>query len=149
MWAPRDCCLGAGEGGQASVPLQGPQGISPHRGDPSMIDLRPGSPDTSLVASATWRAAWRQAAATPGTAYPPAGSYELRVQLAEHLRLMRSVLRSPDDLLVTAGARDGFRLILTALRRRVRNRPLRIAVENPGYPSCTASPRLRARNPTD
>ena len=102
---------------------------------PEAIDLRPGSPDTSLVASAAWRAAWRQAAATPGAAYPPAGSYELRVQLAEHLRLMRSVLRTPDDLLVTAGARDGFRLILTALRRRVRNRPLRIAVENPGYPS--------------
>lgn len=102
---------------------------------PEVIDLRPGSPDTSLVASSTWRAAWRQAAANPGTAHPPAGSYELRVQLAEHLRLMRSVLRTPDDLLVTAGARDGFRLILTALRRRVRNRPLRIAVENPGYPS--------------
>lgn len=126
---------GGGEAGLASGRLSASNTGLVRPTTPEVIDLRPGSPDTSLVASSTWRAAWRQAAATPGTAYPPAGSYELRVQLAEHLRLMRSVLRSPDDLLVTAGARDGFRLILTALRRRVRNRPLRIAVENPGYPS--------------
>ena len=124
-----------GEVGLASVRLSASNTSLARPATPEAIDLRPGNPDTSLVASAAWRAAWRQAAATPGAAHPPAGSYELRAQLAEHLRLMRSVLRSPDDLLVTAGARDGFRLILTALRRRVRNRPLRIAVENPGYPS--------------
>nr|WP_237218615.1 PLP-dependent aminotransferase family protein [Rothia nasimurium] len=124
-----------GEAGLASACLPASNTGLVRPTTPEVIDLRPGSPDTSLVASSTWRAAWRQAAANPGTAHPPAGSYELRVQLAEHLRLMRSVLRGPDDLLVTAGARDGFRLILTALRRRVRNRPLRIAVENPGYPS--------------
>ncbi|WP_237224467.1 PLP-dependent aminotransferase family protein [Rothia nasisuis] len=99
------------------------------------LDLRPGSPNTALLASATWRSAWRAAAASPGTSYPAAGSPQLRSQLVEHLRLVRSVLCDPDDLLVTAGARDGFRLVLTALRRRVRNRPLRIAVEDPGYPS--------------
>ncbi|WP_237210013.1 PLP-dependent aminotransferase family protein [Rothia nasimurium] len=126
---------GSGEMGRTSARRRVPITSPADTANRDLIDLRPGSPDTSLVASSTWRAAWRQAAATPGTAYPPAGSYELRVQLAEHLRLMRSVLRTPDDLLVTAGARDGFRLILTALRRRVRNRPLRIAVENPGYPS--------------
>ncbi|WP_421083751.1 PLP-dependent aminotransferase family protein [Rothia nasimurium] len=119
-------------------PILPPQ-AGPHRDvaqtHKGLIDLRPGAPDTSLVASATWRAAWREAAATPGPAYPPAGSLALRVQLADHLRLMRSVLRSPDDLIVTAGARDGFRLILTALRQRVRSRPLRVAVEEPGYPS--------------
>lgn len=133
----RPAQLPAGSGEVGWVSAWGPTSTSssarPNTSE--VIDLRPGSPDTSLVASAAWRACWRQAAANPGAAYPAAGSYELRVQLAEHLRLMRSVLRSPGDLLVTAGARDGFRLILTALRRQVRNRPLRIAVENPGYPS--------------
>lgn len=118
------------------APAQSAQALPVQAGAQNpLIDLRPGAPDTSLVASAAWRAAWREAAATPGPAYPPAGSPALRVQLADHLRLMRSVLRSPDDLIVTAGARDGFRLILTALRQRVRSRPLRVAVENPGYPS--------------
>lgn len=105
-----------------------------------IFDLRPGHPDVSLLASSTWRAAWRSAAASPGAIYPPAGSLALRVELVEHLRLMRSTLRHPDDILVTAGAREGFRLLLTALRRRARNRPLRIAVENPGYPSLRRIP---------
>lgn len=104
------------------------------------LDLRPGIPDTSLLASASWRAAWRQAAASPGRTFPPAGSPQLRQQLAQHLRLTRSVLRDPQDLMVTAGARDGFRLVLTALRLKVRGRPLRIAVENPGYPSLQRIP---------
>ncbi|MGV3104091.1 MocR-like pyridoxine biosynthesis transcription factor PdxR [Rothia sp. 32237D007AR] len=133
--SPAQLPIVSGEGGRASAHTSAVHTVHPHAGPDEGIDLRPGSPDTSLVASSAWRAAWRQAAATPGAAYPPAGSYELRVQLAEHLRLMRSVLRTPDDLLVTAGTRDGFRLLLTALRRRVCNRPLRIAVENPGYPS--------------
>lgn len=127
--------LAPGEAGRTSAHRTAPNTAPTGPASPQVMDLRPGSPDTSLVASSGWRAAWRQAAANPGAIHPPAGSYELRVQLAEHLRLMRSVLRTPDDLLVTAGARDGFRLVLTALRRRVRNRPLRIAVENPGYPS--------------
>lgn len=107
-----------------------------HPADSSLpYNLRPGAPDVSLLASDTWRASWRRAAANPGSSYGPAGSADLRAELADHLRLTRSVLRTPEDILVTAGARDGFRLLLTALRQRVRNRPLRIAVENPGYPS--------------
>ena len=100
-----------------------------------VISLLPGAPDTTLLATTEWRAAWRRAAANPADGYPAAGSTQLRTHITEHLRLTRSVLRSPDDVLVTAGAREGFRLLLTLLRRRVRNRPLRIAVENPGYPS--------------
>ncbi len=100
-----------------------------------LIDLSPGTPDTSLLASSAWRSAWRKAAAEPGKYYPAAGSPELQVQLAEHLRLMRQMVREPAEILVTAGARDGFRLLLSALRQENRQRPLRIAVENPGYPS--------------
>lgn len=115
-------------------------GCSSELSGAEVFSLRPGRPDTSLLASSTWRAAWRTAAASPGTIYPPAGSSALRAELVEHLRLMRSTLRTPDDLLVTAGAREGFRLLLTALRRTVRDRPLRIAVENPGYPSLRRIP---------
>lgn len=120
-----------GERGWRPDSYQGPWG----RGEVA-FDLRPGQPDTSLLPSSTWRAAWRAAAANPGPVYPPAGSPTLRNELAEHLRLMRSTLRHPDDLLVTAGAREGFRLLLTVIRNRgERDQPLRIAVENPGYPS--------------
>lgn len=101
----------------------------------AVIDLSPGTPDTSLLTTSAWRAAWRVAAAEPGGAYPAAGSARLQNQLAEHLRIMRHVVREPANILVTAGARDGFRLLLTGIRQEHRNRPLRIAVENPGYPS--------------
>ncbi|MEX3610705.1 PLP-dependent aminotransferase family protein [Rothia sp. LK2588] len=102
---------------------------------PEAINMQPGHPDTSLLTSAVWRAAWRTAAASPGTQHPPQGSARLQEQLAEHLRIMRHVVREPQQVLITAGARDGFRLVLTALRQQRRNRPLRVAVENPGYPS--------------
>lgn len=101
----------------------------------NIIDLRPGTPDTSTIATAPWRAAWRKAAADPSKTYPAMGSPALQQQLAEHLRLMRSVVREPETIMVTAGARDAFRLVLSTLRRERRNRPLRVAVENPGYPS--------------
>lgn len=100
-----------------------------------MINMQPGTPDTTHLTSAAWRAAWRIAAAEPGITYPAMGSPELQKELAEHLRLMRSVVRDPESILVTTGARDGLRLVLSALRREIRHRPLRIAVENPGYPS--------------
>lgn len=129
---------------RTSYPPAGSPKSSKERGSGSsgteVFDLRPGRPDISLLASSAWRAAWRSAAANPGGSYPAAGSLALRTELAEHLRLMRSTLRHPDDILVTAGAREGFRLLLTALRRKVRNRPLRIAVENPGYPSLRRIP---------
>lgn len=99
------------------------------------IDLRPGTPDTSALATSAWRAAWRSAVGDPGHMYPAAGSPALQAQLSEHLRLMRSVVREPETIMVTAGARDAFRLVLSALRRQIHDRPLRIAVENPGYPS--------------
>ncbi|MCP3427067.1 PLP-dependent aminotransferase family protein, partial [Rothia sp. AR01] len=98
------------------------------------VDLRPGTPDISSVANTAWRAAWRSAAAHPGLGYGPEGSAELRRELAEYLRLLRSVVASPEDLVVTAGARDGLRLLLTVLSRR-HVRPLTVAVEDPGYPS--------------
>lgn len=122
-------------GAAASDTSQKPQDSAPY----VRYDLTPGNPDTTLLTTSAWRAAWRKAAAEPGVAYPASGSEKLQKQLAEHLRIMRHVVRSPDEILVTAGARDGFRLVLSALRQEAgqtgAKRPLKIAVENPGYPS--------------
>ncbi len=105
-----------------------------------MIDLTPGRPDTGRLATPGWRAAWRDAAAAAGSGAPPAqGSEALREQIAEHLRLMRGVVRDPQDLFVTAGARDGLQLLLAALGG-LAGRPLRVAVEDPGYPSLRRVP---------
>lgn len=106
--------------------------------DRVLYHLTPGAPDTSLLASSAWRSAWRVAAAEAGRSYGAAGSLGLREEIAEHLRIMRHTLVRPSNLLVTAGARDGFRLLLSAFRRadqRKTRRPLHLAVENPGYPS--------------
>ncbi len=122
---------------QKISPQSPDQSTGPGRAESSTasLNLLPGTPDTSLLASAAWRAAWRKAAAEPGSSYPAVGATYLQEQLAEHLRVMRSVVREPYEILVTAGARDAFRLVLSAMRRQRHDRPLRIAVENPGYPS--------------
>lgn len=112
-----------------------------HRGTPPPVDLRPGRPWTAGIANAAWRAAWRRAAAEPPSALPPAGLTTLRHELSDHLRRMRGVLRGPDQLLVTAGARDGLALLLHTL-----GGGLSVGVEDPGYPSLRRVPgRLGAR----
>ncbi len=103
---------------------------------PAPTALRPGALDPSLVTSALWRAAWRAAAANPRP-HPPEGSEELRCLLAEHVRRTRRLAIDADRILVTAGARDGLRLVLSALPE-----PGEIGVEEPGYPSLRSVPRL-------
>ena len=98
------------------------------------VDLRPGAPDTTLLPTTAWRAAWRRAAAEPSSGHPPAGKPELREELADYLRTSRSVPADPANLLVTAGARDGLRTLLTTAST-LRGRSLTVAVEDPGYPS--------------
>ncbi len=103
-----------------------------------LIDLSPttvsGGTDTR------WRAAWREAAAELGpTAPPPAGVIALRVELASHLRRMRGVAAEAEDVVVTTGARDGLGLLLGVLGSR-QGRSLRVAVEDPGYPSLRRVP---------
>lgn len=100
-------------------------------------DLRPGVPDTAVLASTLWRQAWRAAAAEPA-GHPGQGSPRLRRLLAEHLRTTRSVAVSPEQLVVTMGARDGLRLILMATEGVV-------AVEDPGYPTLHRVPRNLGR----
>lgn len=101
---------------------------------PSITHLRPGAPDATALATPTWRAAWREAVASGVKDLPPLGSWELRVQIAEHLRHMRGVTATPEHILITSGAREGLGAVLLALE------PTDIAVETPGFPSLRKVP---------
>ncbi|WP_345147879.1 MocR-like pyridoxine biosynthesis transcription factor PdxR [Arthrobacter ginkgonis] len=96
-------------------------------------DLAPGHPSTRGLADPAWKAAWREAAAQAGNAWmpPAAGTPELRAAIAGHLRRARGLDCGPDDVVVTAGTSDA--LLLLALALKPADRPLRIAVEDPGY----------------
>ncbi|WP_311777551.1 MocR-like pyridoxine biosynthesis transcription factor PdxR [Trueperella abortisuis] len=109
--------------------------------------LRPGAPLEALTGSA-WRAAWRAAVAEPH-AYPSPGSPCLRHLLAEHFRLTRTMSVDPEQILITAGTRDGLRAILTAIAVGTPSPvgaehsavvPRRLAVEDPGFGSLRAVP---------
>ncbi len=96
--------------------------------------LTPGLPDTSAVDTPAWRAVWRHAASLTEFEAPDLGDPRLRAQIAEHLRRMRGTTRPPEDVIVTAGAREGLGLLLSALGT-TRGRALTVGVEDPGYPS--------------
>lgn len=113
----------------------------PERPEPQpAIDLRPGRPWAAEVVGPAWKAAWRRAAAAPmDTAVPALGLPELRRAWAEHLRRMRAVVCDPAQLAVTGGGREGLALLLLALSGGGRG-PLRVGVEEPGYPSLRRVP---------
>ncbi|MEA5054124.1 MAG: PLP-dependent aminotransferase family protein [Propionicimonas sp.] len=101
---------------------------------------------------------------------PPLGLSALRSAWTDHLRRMRAVVRDPGQIAVTAGGREGLALLLTALGDRLdpgrqneqvstgltggigpvdshpprgttgERRPLRVGVEEPGYPSLRRVP---------
>ena len=100
----------------------------------AVLPLAPGLPDTSAVKTATWRAAWRSAASQALVEAPDLGDPKLRAEIAEHLRRMRGTTRPASDIIVTAGAREGLSLLLSALGT-TRGRALTVGVEDPGYPS--------------
>lgn len=98
--------------------------------------LAPGKPITDVVDRPAWRTAWRKAAQHAHRVSPPLGDPRLRVEIADHLRQMRGTSRSADDVIVTAGSRDGLALLLTTLSPDTPSRrPLVVGVEDPGYPS--------------
>ena len=96
--------------------------------------LAPGTPITDVVDRPAWRAAWRAAAKDAHRTSPALGDPRLRAAIADHLRHMRGTARSADDVLVTAGTREGLGLLLTATGT-TRGHELVVGVEDPGYPS--------------
>lgn len=115
----------------AAQPQPARTGVDPA---PAGLDLRPGWPDVSRLVDQGWRAAWRAAADHPWTDHPAEGSVALRTALAEHLRLTRGTNPEPQELMITAGVREGLQLLLTVLALD-RRRPLLVAVEDPGFPA--------------
>lgn len=101
---------------------------------PARQPLAPGEPIPSAINSPAWRAAWREAAARAHLVAPPLGDPKLREEIADHLRRMRATARAANDVVVTAGTREGLGLLLTALGT-TRGRGLVVGVEDPGLPS--------------
>ncbi|MHA3684432.1 MocR-like pyridoxine biosynthesis transcription factor PdxR [Leucobacter sp. HY1908] len=114
------------------------QGPDPDQARPEAAQvagpLAPGTPLADAVDRPAWRSAWRHAATLAQLAAPELGDPRLREEIADHLRQMRGTRRGAADVIVTAGARDGLSLLLTALGT-TRGRALVVGVEDPGYPS--------------
>lgn len=97
---------------------------------PPLLDLRPGRPHQAEVVGPAWRSAWRRAADAPvDVPDVPLGWPQLREAITEHLRRMRAVVRSADQVAISAGGREGLALLLTATGVSS------VGVEDPGYPS--------------
>ncbi|MDO4411782.1 MAG: PLP-dependent aminotransferase family protein [Cutibacterium sp.] len=107
----------------------------PHR---YAIDLTPGAPDTAGLATSAWRSAWQRACVKPRKVTDPLGSPQLRHEIAEHLRQMRSLLADPRQVVVTGGARAGLAELIQVLCGG--SQRLTIGVESPGYPSLRKVP---------
>lgn len=103
---------------------------------PAPIDLLPGQPSTAGLRTPAWRRAWRAATDAELTSLPLAGDPRYLAAVSEHFRRMRGLARDPGSFLVTAGAREGLALIVQTLAAEpLREQPVRVGVESPGYPS--------------
>lgn len=102
----------------------------------ALINLSPGSPSTRFHTHRDWNAAWRIALTRGMPTLPPpaAGSEEARTLIAEHLLVARGVRCTPEDIVLTAGTSDGLGLLVHALLD-TSSGEVRIATENPGYPT--------------
>ena len=110
-------------------PVAPPEARLPRDVPRPRISLKPAPGSTGNIPPATWRKAWREAAAQPRTTVDKSGEPELRHAVAEHLRLARGMRVSPEQIVVTGGSREGLMCILHAL-----GPVLRVGVEDPGHP---------------
>ncbi len=96
-------------------------------------DLRPGSPCVAVLDRRAWRRAWRRAGdrAPAGRPEHP-GVPAYREAVAGLLLHHRGLPADPDAVLATAGTTDGFAEVVAVLGAAA-GRPLRVAVEDPGY----------------
>ena len=118
--------------GSAATPPGTPRPSETTVGGARVLDLRPGTGPVTALDTPAWRGAWRDAAGA--TARGETAGASLQEHLSAYLRLSRGIVRAPEDILVTAGVRDGLQLVLRVLGL-ARRRTLRVAVENPGYPA--------------
>lgn len=132
---PRAAVTVASDGLLAPPPLRLRPGAAPRAATDMVADLRPGRPDTRALDTPEWRSAWRTVLSRPPSAAPPAsGDPGLREQIAEQLRRSRGVDVDASDVLVTSGTAAAVALLARAASASL-GRPVRIAVEDPGYPA--------------
>ena len=107
---------------------------------PTDFDLSVGGPDTSLFPLAVWRrlvSATLRPSLLAASAYEGGGHPGLQAEIARYVGLARSVVASPEDVLLTNGAQQG----LDVVARAVLDPGDVVVVEDPGY---TAAARLFA-----
>jgi GntR family transcriptional regulator / MocR family aminotransferase len=101
---------------------------------PVRFDLVPGLPDLRSFPRTRWQAAIRRASSDlpfPELGYPDHdGHPHLRDALASHLRRTRGAQVSGQTVFVTGGILDGA---VRTLRAIGQGRPVRVAVEDPGW----------------
>jgi len=102
------------------------------------LDFRVGRPDRTLFPHRVWKRLVEQrlhGAPLALTEYgDPLGLRELRSAIAEHVRITRGILCSPDQVLVVAGVQEGLNLVSRLLLQPGSS----VAVENPTYASAAA-----------
>ncbi|HEY3530783.1 MAG TPA: PLP-dependent aminotransferase family protein [Nocardioides sp.] len=113
--------------------------------EPGLLRLDTGTPWIDPRHRAAWRRAWREVSvATPPRGYDdPAGTPELRAELAGHLARTRGLTCHPDEILVTTGTIGGLTQVLTALP------PGPVAHEDPGYRAAAEAIRSGGREIRD
>ncbi|WP_137724271.1 PLP-dependent aminotransferase family protein [Prescottella subtropica] len=99
--------------------------------EPSVVDLSPGYPDTTLISPRDWRSAWRTTLsdAVPNDAPGPDLHLRLRTALAGHLRRTRGIVADPGEIVVVPGVLSALRAVVTAADLPGRT----LAFEDPGY----------------
>jgi GntR family transcriptional regulator/MocR family aminotransferase len=84
-----------------------------------LYDFRMGQPDPALFPVAAWHRLIVDRLARAGSALvrygDPAGLRELRVAIAEHLRLARGIRADPDQIVIVAGCQEGLNLVARVL----------------------------------
>lgn len=83
----------------------------------SIVDLRPGQPNTEVFPLPAWRAAWRNASfrRPPTQPPPPLGLPHLRRAVAEHVWRTRGIPLAGREVVITGGAAHGLRIVLDLL----------------------------------
>ena len=98
--------------------------------DPAQFDFRTGLPDLSLFPHRAWRRLLGRASRTATNKYKhPAGDIGLRVAIAQHIGISRSIRTSPNDILVASGTQQ----VLDVVARTLLSPGDQIALEDPGY----------------
>ncbi len=94
------------------------------------IDLRTGRPDPRLFPLGAWRRAVLDAAAVRPPGYgDAAGLPELRAAIAARIRRVRGLVVTADQVLITAGAQQGFDLCARVFVAAGDT----VSIEDPGY----------------